>query len=349
MSHVAVENSTLQSLRPARIGMIGSDVDARQFLRALQASASAEVVAIADTLDGGGHDMGAFVPDAVACRDFEALLRQDLDGVILATPTSRHVAQAEAAIARGFAVFCQRPLGRDVDETVRVIDAARGANVLLGVDMTFRATEAMRVLRSTVQAGELGDIFAVEATFHNAGDPENRWALSVEDAGGGCMMDQGMSMIDLALWTLGFPRVTNVTSRLYSRGDLLDPSMTDAPVAEDYATAMLDLDTGATLRVTCSWNLQAGESTHIELAFYGTEGGGTFRNVNGSRYDFAADLLQGTHRHSLAKPDDWQGRTAASWAYALARGGRYDPWVEGVADVAAAVDRILGKRERTRH
>ena len=343
MTDVIVESSPSQVLRPARIGIVGAGRASRHFLRALGASASAEVVAMCETADGAGPDIGALVPHAHRYRNFDALLTHDLDGLIIATPTSQHVEQAEAAMRRGLAVFSQRPLGRDARETGRVIDAARTANVLLGVDMTFRPTEAMRVLRSTVQAGELGDIYAVEAVYHSAGEPENSWAADPAISGGGCMMDAGFSMLDLALWTLGFPRVTNVTSRLFARGESIDTSAPGPRAAEDFASAMLDLDTGLNVHLACSWNLQAGESAHIALTFYGTEGGATFRNVNGSLYDFTAELLQGTHRHSLAAPDDWAGRTAVSWANALARGGRYDPWVEGVADVAAAVDRILGK------
>ena len=52
----------------------------------------------------------------------------------------------------------------------------------------------------------------------------------------------------------------------------------------------------------------------IEASFYGTEGGGTFRNVNGSFYEFTAEILRGTSRHTLAAPpDDWGGRAAVDW------------------------------------
>ena len=152
--------------------------------------------------------------------------------------------------------------------------------------------------------------------------------------------DLGVHVLDLALWTLGFPRVIDVTSRLYARGERI--SGTPGNVAEDYAIALLDLDTGVTINLACSWNLPAGRDAEIHATFYGTDGGASFRNVNGSFYDFTAELFRGTHRHMLATtPDDWSGRAAVSWTKALARGTRYDPWVEGVADVAAAADRIL--------
>ncbi|MEO5511934.1 MAG: Gfo/Idh/MocA family oxidoreductase [Longimicrobiales bacterium] len=268
---------------------------------------------------------------------FDDLLHHDLDGIVLATPGFR-ADQAKQALERGIAVYCPRPLGRDAVETRAVIDAARHADLLLGVDMALRQTEAMRVLRSTVQAGELGDIYAVELVHHNSlGPPQSSRSEPI-----GCMLDSGIVMIDLALWTLGFPRVTDITSSLYRRGERISPD--NRGVAEDYAAAFFSLDTGATVQLSCSWHLPAGQNARIEASFYGTEGGGALHNVTGSATDFTAELFRGSSRHSLSKPrDSWAGRGVVAWADALARGARYDPWVEGVIDVASTVDRILGK------
>ena len=88
--------------------------------------------------------------------------------------------------------------------------------------------------------------------------------------------------------------------------------------------------------------MPTGRDASIEASFYGTEGGGSFRNVGGSAHDFTAELYRGTHRHPLATPpDDWRGRAALAWVHRLAAGERYDPWIEGLTDVAAAVDAVL--------
>ncbi len=306
---------------------------------------------------GGPHGTVALMRalDVIGIRPIQApalddLLDGGMHGVILASPTSYHLPQALAAIERGIAVFCQRPLACDARETRTMIDAARTANVLLGVDMSLRQTEAMRVLRSTVQAGELGDIYAVELIYHNALGPENAWTADPSLAGGGCVLDSGMVLIDLTLWALGFPQVTDVSSRLFCKGDrILRPASaadTSAavPIVEDYASAILDLDTGATVHLACSWDLPAGQNARIEVTFYGTDAGGTLRNIDGSYHDFTAEIFRGPSRHVLSRPPDaWAGRGVVAWADALGRGARYDPWVEGVIDVARAVDRIAGK------
>lgn len=324
-----------------RIGFLGTGWIGLHRLHAIMESGLGAVVAVADASADAVREAAAVAPGAQQAPSFEALLEQGLDGLVIATPNALHAEQSLAALERGVAVFCQRPLARTAAETRAVIDAARAADRLLGVDLSYRYTEAMRVLRSVVQAGELGEVYAVDVVFHTAHGPDRSWARDPRLAGGGCVIDVGIQMVDLALWTLGFPRVTRVTSRLYARGE---PITAVSDVVEDYATALLELDTGATIRLACSWNLPVGQDAIIEASFYGTEGGGSFRNVKGSIHDFTAELYRGTHRHTLATPpDDWGGRAAVEWVRRLGAGERYDPWVEGLTDVAAALDAVLGR------
>ena len=84
--------------------------------------------------------------------------------------------------------------------------------------------------------------------------------------------------------------------------------------------ATLGLDNGSTVRIACSWNLQAGREAVIESTFFGTQGGACFRNVNGSFYDFVAERFRGTAREILAAPpDEWGGRAAVDVGAAVAQ------------------------------
>src|SRR5204863_7255527 len=134
----------------------------------------------------------------------------------------------------------QKPLGRSGVEVREVVAAARSANRLLAVDLSYRFTEAMQRISSLVRSGELGHIFAVELTFHNAYGPDKPWFYDPKLSGGGCVIDLGIHLVDLALWNLGFPRVTDVTSRLFARGHPVRGRSTEV---EDYAEARLDLET----------------------------------------------------------------------------------------------------------
>jgi predicted dehydrogenase len=76
----------------------------------------------------------------------------------------------------------------------------------------------MRRIRETLRSGELGRVFAVDLVFHNAYGPDKAWFYDPELSGGGCVMDLGVHLVDLALWSLDFPGVTNVTSTLMAKG-----------------------------------------------------------------------------------------------------------------------------------
>src|SRR5690606_11702066 len=95
---------------------------------------------------------------------------------------------------------------------------ARESGRLLGVDLSYRFTDAARQVKRVVRSGDLGDIHAVNLVFHNAYSPSKAWASDARLAGGGCAIDLGIHLVDLALWTLSFPAVQTVTSRLFCNG-----------------------------------------------------------------------------------------------------------------------------------
>jgi predicted dehydrogenase len=303
----------LTATRP-RLGFAGLGWIGRSRLEALVASGAAEVAAVADPA----------LPEALST--FDELLDSDPDGILIATPSALHAEQAVAALERGIPVFCQKPLGRTAAETKVVVEAARRADLLLAVDLSYRHAEAFRVARDLVRSGDLGEIVAADLVFHNAYGPDKAWFYDPELAGGGCVIDLGVHLVDLAVWTLDLEPV-EVTSRLRGR-----------PV-EQLATVELDH-----VRLACSWNLHAGQDAVIEASFYGTEGAVSVRNVDGSFYDFRCERLRGTSRELLVEPPDaWPGRAAVDWARRLAAGDRFDPAADEHVRVAAILDRIYGR------
>src|SRR3954462_7397836 len=102
---------SVTAARP-RLGFLGVGWIGRSRLDAIARAGSADVAAIADPA----------VPDALGSLD--ELLAHELDGIVIATPSALHAEQAIAALDRGIAVFCQKPLGRTADEVRRGVGAA---------------------------------------------------------------------------------------------------------------------------------------------------------------------------------------------------------------------------------
>jgi predicted dehydrogenase len=235
-------------------------------------------------------------------------------------------------------VFCQKPLGRDAAEVEAVLAAAERADRLLGVDLSYRHTAAMRAIRDRVLAGELGEVFAADLTFHNAYGPQSGWFWDPKLSGGGCLIDLGVHLVDLALWMFDFPGVVDTSDTL-----LRDGRAVREDEVEDYAAATLTLANGVHVRIACSWNLNAGRDAVIEASFYGTRGGAQMRNEGGSFFDFSADLLNKRNSERIASPPDvWSGRAAVEWVRKLAAGESFSGTTTGLLETARALDRLYG-------
>lgn len=323
-----------------RLGFAGLGWTGRKRLEAIATSGLAEVVAVADASPDAALEAARTARGARVARSFDELLHGDLDGVVIATTNALSAAHAQAALARGMAVFCQKPLGRDRREVTAVVDAAHKADRLLMTDLSFRRTAAGRMLCDVVRSEELGDIFAVNLVFHSAHGPDKPWFYDRTLSGGGCLLDLGTHLLDLALWCLEFPRVDLVRGRLCAGGR---PLAATPDAIEDYASAQLTVASGAVIQLACSWHLSAGADAVVEAAFYGTRGGVILHNVNGSLDDYACERLAGVQRETLcAPPDPWVGRAAVDWAERLAHGDRFDPEALHLVEVASLVDRIYG-------
>ncbi|VWX63235.1 Oxidoreductase domain protein [Burkholderiales bacterium 8X] len=340
----SVDASAAASARP-RLGFLGAGWIGRHRLMAIASSGLAEPVAVSDPSAEALAEIQGQLPGIAAADSLDALFAHELDGLVIATPSALHAAQAEAALERGIAVFCQKPLARNRAETARVLDAARRADLLLGVDLSYRHTAAARCIQQLISTGELGEVYAVDLVFHNAYGPDKAWFRDPKLSGGGCVIDLGIHMVDLALWMLGFPEVRTTSGRLWSKGRRLAPGSAEAAAeVEDFATAEIELANGTMLRLACSWNLPAGRDAVIEAQFHGTRAGAAMRNLGGSFYDFAAERYDGTRTTRLVEPpDDWGGRAAVSWAERLASRPGFDPEIDSALQVAAVLDAIYGR------
>jgi predicted dehydrogenase len=300
-----------------------------------------EVAAIADPSPEMAAEAAKLAPKAELVGSLDDLLDAGVDGVVIATPSAMHAEQSIRALKRGAAVFCQKPLGRNAAEVRAVVEAARAADRLLAVDLSYRFTDGMQRIRQLIEAGELGRVYAVDLVFHNAYGPDKDWFYDPALSGGGCVMDLGVHLVDLALWALDFPEVKDVSGTLLTGGE---PLAGRSDRVEDYALATIGLKDGTAVQLACSWRLQAGCDAMISAAFYGAEGGAALKNVGGSFYDFTAERYRGTSREPIAAPpEEWGGRAAANWAVRLAGGEGFDPAAERLIDVAEVLDRIYGR------
>jgi predicted dehydrogenase len=336
-------NASNRNNRLPRLGFLGAGWIGRHRMQCIANSGAAEIASICDSSPDCVAAVAKTYPDIAIAESLDELLDGDLDGIVIATPSALHPEQSVRALQRNLAVFCQKPLGRTAREVAAIIRAAQAADRILGVDFSYRFTDGMQKIKQAIASGSIGDVYACDLTFHNAYGPDKPWFYDPSLSGGGCVMDLGVHLVDLALWTLNFPSLLNATSKLFAAGKPLQQS---SGQVEDYGIATIELSSGVVVRIACSWKLPVGCDAIISANFFGSQGALAFQNVNGSFYDFVTERFSGTSRTILSSPpDDWGGRAAVAWAKQLQQNRSFDLEVAHAIEVAAVLDAIYGREK----
>ncbi len=278
------------------------------------------------------HPEASVIPTVAGLRD------EDLDAVVIATPNGLHASQAIACLEQGLAVFCQKPLATTLNDVRRVLAAARVADRLLGIDFCYRHISGMHELRRRLTSGAIGEILAIDLTFHNAYGPDKSWCRDRILAGGGCLLDLGVHLLDLALWVQGMPPTERVRSRLFANGQ---PVQGCDGALEDLAYAEFIQANGAIVRLGCSWFAHIGQPARIQMEITGTHGGASWCNVDGSFYDFDVHWFEGTNRERLGMSrDDWGARALGAWLQQLRISNRFDAEAEHIVRSASLIEEV---------
>ena len=330
---------TAQAVKP-KLGFLGVGWIGRNRLEAISKCGKSSIVAICDASEKSALQAAGDIENCKVISTYHELINSDVDGVIIATPSAKHAEQVRIALQHGKAVFVQKPLALDAASSRELVALAQKHNCLLKVDFSYRYTHAMKAVKQVIDSGEIGEIFSADLIFHNAYGPDKEWYYDVTKSGGGCLTDLGIHLIDLLYWLQPDACVASHFCRLYKNGQ---PISGGDKVVEDFAVADLTLNNALNAHIACSWNLNAGKEAVIEASFYGTKGGVQFKNINGSFYNFEANLLKGTETIPLENSsDDWGGRAGVEWAEQLSRGNSFDPTNTEYINVAETLDLLYG-------
>ena len=155
----------------------------------------------------------------------------EVDAVFVATPNSCHLQDVLLAVRCGKPVLCEKPMAMNADECQQMVEAARRANVLLGVAQVFRFEDSTARLRERIAAGQIGNPVLARSEFSYQGRNHARtWLTDASIAGGGPLADVGVHCIDALRYVLNDEVVSVATL-----------STTDADSGEVEAAAVLSL------------------------------------------------------------------------------------------------------------
>lgn len=188
-----------------RIAIVGAGLQARRRATVITASADAEVVVVAATRLTSAARLAQEVRADASTDWAAAVVRPDVDAVIVCTPPDLHEEIAGAALGAGKHVLCEKPLARSSAEAQRMVGQADAAGRILWCGFNHRYHPALRQVREWLGQGDLGEAMYLRARYGIGGRPgyEREWRADPGRVGGGQLMEQGIHLVDLARWFLG--------------------------------------------------------------------------------------------------------------------------------------------------
>lgn len=173
-----------------------------------------EVVALFDTFESAAQGIKQdFWPSASICPRVEDLFALDnVDAVIIGTPTAEHYSQATICLDRGWHVLCEKPLASNRQQILELIAAYdRCRKKAQGFSLAYqrRFWSRFRTLRREVQSGKWGAVKAILS--HNIENWQSTitgtWRNDPAQNPGGFVADAGSHKIDAIFYTTGLAPV----------------------------------------------------------------------------------------------------------------------------------------------
>jgi len=181
-----------------RFAVLGAGRIGQVHARAIAGVDGAVLVAIADPMAAAAQS----VSDAYGCdiRTIDQIAASDdVDAVIICTPTDTHADLIEQFARLGKAVFCEKPVDLDVGRVQACLKVVKDTGATLMVGFNRRFDPDFQALKGAIDAGQIGEVEMVTITSRDPGAPP----VSYIERSGGIFRDMTIHDFDVARWMLG--------------------------------------------------------------------------------------------------------------------------------------------------
>ncbi len=272
-------------MKKVKIGIIGVGNIAETHIGAYLKNPNVEIYAFCDINEKRLNEMSEKYGVEKCYTDVnEMLALPEIDAVSVCTWNSAHAPCTIAALNAGKHVLCEKPMATNVEDAVKMKEAAEKNGKLLMIGFVRRYGNDCKILQDFISNEFFGEIYHTKATYlRRNGNPEG-WFGDKSRSGGGPLIDLGVHVIDLVRFLLGNPKPVSVYGvthqKLFNRHDLKDKKgyvsksakPDDICDVEDLAFATIRFDNGATLAVEASFSLNLKEDKG-EIELFGTKAG----------------------------------------------------------------------------
>ncbi|MBI5730094.1 MAG: Gfo/Idh/MocA family oxidoreductase [Ignavibacteriales bacterium] len=192
----------------------------------------------------------------------EMLDKEEIEAVIIATPTNTHLEIALDCLRANKHILIEKPIARNVSEAKQINAASKKYKKQVMVGMNLRYRPDAMLMKSLVISGELGDIFYIRCGWLRKQSNEQKWFINKSQSGGGVIIDLGILILDLALWILNDKKMKSVSVQKFNH---------NTKDVEDSAIGFVRFDDDRVISFEVSWGLHS-EWDKFHLAAFGTEG-----------------------------------------------------------------------------
>lgn len=273
--------------RKLRIGMIGAGGISRIHCEGWAKLKDCELAAITDIKPATSAKRAEeFDIPGVEPTARRLLARKDIDAVDIVTPNRFHKSGAVAALRAGKHVLCEKPLALTPREVDAMIAAADKSRRKLMCAQHQRFMDSTRAMKDYITAHPLGEVYYARAWYNRRRMlPTTRGFLLKANSGGGCCIDVGVHVLDLALYLMGNFRPVSVTgiavtkiARQKSAWSEWDWGFYNKRLldVEDFAAGMVRFSNGAAMTLECSFMLNQKPRAQQRIDLFGTRRGITW-------------------------------------------------------------------------
>ncbi len=171
--------------REIRIGVVGCGYWGPKLARNFHEIPTSSLVMVSDVRLERLQQIKNLYPNVRVTQNYEEMLEEDIDAVVIATPVRMHYPMAKKALLAGKHVLVEKPITARSDQAFELIELAEREKLILMVGHTFEYNPAVEAVREIVQSGQLGRVFYANSTRANLGliqpDINVMWDLAPHD------------------------------------------------------------------------------------------------------------------------------------------------------------------------
>lgn len=198
-------------------------------------------------------------------KDYDDLLaKEDLDAVVIATPSRLHAPMVEAALNKDINVFCEKPFCLDWTDSLRLADLATRKGIIGQVGYHYRYVGAFAEMKRLIDSGAIGRITHVMAEAYGPVvlRPKRTTWRTDKAEGGGCLYDYAAHPLNLLNWFFGAPDkvMGSHLGQVFSEG------------TDDQVFSTLQWDNGPTAQLSVNWSDESHRKMSTKISLIGTNG-----------------------------------------------------------------------------